>query len=78
MNSQDFNKMMSLIAKLRVAIDHAKKTDCTFNKCHTQSITFITELDGHMRKIEEGLTTARILKPGIDSDEPMEGPVTYF
>ena len=70
--------MMSLISKLRVAVDHAKKTDCTFNKCHRQSISFIGELDGHMRKIEEGLTTARILKPKTDSDEMIDGPTTYF
>lgn len=78
MNSHDFNKMMSLISKLRMAVDHAKKTDCTFNKCHSQSISFITELDGHMRKIEEGLTTARVLKPSLDTDDSVEGPTTYL
>ncbi len=78
MNSHDFNKMMSLISKLRVAINHAKKTDSTFNKCHSQSISFITELDGHMKKIEEGLTTAKVLKPEMDSDISLDGPTTYL
>ncbi len=65
MNSNDFNKLMSLLAKLNAATAHAKATDGCFKKYHNQSIEAIKDLPYHLKRLEQGLKTAKVLTPEI-------------
>ena len=62
MDSQDFNKLIGLLAKLDVATNRASETDGSFKKYHTQSIEMLKDMPVHLKRIEQGLRTARILK----------------
>ncbi len=62
MDSNDFNKLISLLSKLDNATDKAKKVDGSFRKYHTKSIEVLKDMPIHLKRIEQGLRTAQILK----------------
>jgi len=62
MDSNDFNKLIGLLAKLNAATTKAKREDGSFSKYHTNSIEVLSDLPIHLKRIEQGLKTARILK----------------
>ena len=61
MNQEDFVKLNGLLAKLDIAADKAVSTDGTFKKYHTSSIKVLKNLPEHLRSLEQGLTTARVI-----------------
>lgn len=67
MNSHDFNKLMSLLAKLNAATNRATKTDGCFRKYHNQSIEALKDLPYHLKRLEQGLKTAKVLTPEASS-----------
>lgn len=62
MDSNDFNKLIGLLAKLNAATSKAKREDGCFSKYHTSSIEVLSDLPNHLRRLEQGLRTARVLK----------------
>ncbi len=62
MDTNDFNKLIGLLAKLDVATSKASQTDGSFRKYHTQSIEMLKDMPVHLKRIEQGLKTAQILK----------------
>ncbi len=62
MNQEDFIKLHGLLAKLDVAAKKAATTDNTFRKYHNTSIEVLKQLPVHLRQIEQGLKTARIVQ----------------
>jgi hypothetical protein len=62
MDSNDFNKLISLLSKLDNATTVATMTDGSFKKYHTHSIEVLKDMPIHLKRIEQGLRTARILK----------------
>ena len=62
MGTQDFNKLISLLSKLNAATNKATVVDGSFKKYHTQSIDAIKDIPSHLKRIEQGLKTAKILK----------------
>lgn len=63
MNSHDFNKLIGLLSKLNTATEKATATDGCFRKYHNQSIEAIKDLPFHLKRLEQGLRTAKILTP---------------
>ena len=61
MNHDDFVKLNGLLSKLDVATHKAVNTDGTFKKYHTSSIEILKHLPEHLRSLEQGLTTAKII-----------------
>ncbi len=61
MNHEDFAKLKGLLAKLDVATDKAVATDGTFKKYHTNSVEILKQIPEHLRSLEQGLTTAKII-----------------
>ena len=61
MNHDDFNKLNGLLAKLDVATAKAATTDGTFKKYHISSIEILKQIPEHLRSLEQGLTTAKII-----------------
>lgn len=61
MNSQDFNRLQGLLAKLNAATNKAAKTDGSFKKYHTESMDLLQDLPNHLKNIEQGLKTARVI-----------------
>ena len=62
MNSSDFNKLMGLLSKFTAASEKASREDGTFKRFHESSITQLKELPQHLKRLEQGLRTAKILK----------------
>ncbi len=62
MDSKDFNKLIGLLSKLNAATTKAKREDGAFSKYHTSSIEILSDLPNHLKRLEQGLKTARILK----------------
>jgi len=62
MNQEDFIKLHGLLAKLDVAAKKAVSTDNTFKKYHTSSIEVLKQLPVHLRQIEQGLKTAKVVQ----------------
>ncbi len=62
MNTHDFNRLLGLLAKLDAATNKATELDGSFRKYHTNSIEIIKELPFHLKRIEQGLITAKIMK----------------
>ncbi len=62
METKDFNKLIGLLAKLDVATNKASRTDGSFRKYHNQSVEMLKDMPVHLKRIEQGLRTARILK----------------
>ncbi len=61
MDSKDFNKLIGLLSKLSNATSKASEIDGSFRKYHTQSIDAIKDLPSHLKRLEQGLKTAKIL-----------------
>ena len=61
MNQEDFIKLHGLLAKLDMATNKAVITDKTFKKYHTDSIRLLHDLPTHLRQIEQGLMTAKVI-----------------
>jgi len=61
MNQDDFIKLHGLLAKLDVAANKAATIDGTFKKYHTGSIEKLRDLPVHLRQLEQGLMTAKII-----------------
>lgn len=61
MNQEDFIKLHGLLAKLDVAAHEAATIDGTFKKYHTRSIEKLRDLPVHLRQIEQGLKTAKVV-----------------
>lgn len=61
MNQNDFIKLHGLLAKLDVAAHKAATIDGTFKKYHTGSIEKLRDLPVHLRQLEQGLMTAKVV-----------------
>lgn len=61
MNHEDFIKLNGLLSKLDLATEKAVATDGTFKKYHTSSIEILKQIPEHLRSLEQGLTTAKII-----------------
>lgn len=61
MNSRDFNKLIGLLSKLDNAANRAARTDGSFQKHHLSSIELLKSVPLHLRRIEQGLRTAKIV-----------------
>lgn len=62
MDSKDFNKLMGLLSKFTAATEKANREDGTFKKYHQASLSTLRELPQQLRRIEQGLRTAKIIK----------------
>ncbi len=62
MDSTDFNKLLGLLSKFTAATEKANRTDGTFKRYHQSSIVQLRELPEQLRRIEQGLRTAKIIK----------------
>ncbi len=62
MNSSDFNKLMGLLSKFTAATEKANREDGTFNRYHQGSVAQLRELPEQLKRIEQGLRTAKIIK----------------
>lgn len=62
MDSTDFIKLMGLLSKFTAATEKANRTDGTFKKYHHSSIIQLRELPQQLRRIEQGLRTAKVIK----------------
>ena len=62
MNTQDFTKLNGLLAKLSSATNKAAKTDGSFKKYHTGSIAALQSMQQHLKHLEQGLRTAKIVQ----------------
>ncbi len=67
MNSHDFNKLTSLIAKLNMATNRATEKDGSFRKYHTQSVEVLRDLPFHLKRLEQGLKTAKMITPEVSA-----------
>jgi hypothetical protein len=63
MSSTDFIKLIGLLSKLDSATKHALHNDGSFQKYHTNSIEALKDIPFHLKKIEQGLKTAKVLNP---------------
>ncbi len=61
MSSNDFNKLEGLIFKLHAATSKASNVDGSFRKYHTNSIEFMKDLPTHLKRLEQGLRTAKVI-----------------
>jgi hypothetical protein len=62
MNSIDFNRLSGLLSKLDSATSKAARTDGTFQKYHLGSMEVLRDLPLHLKKLEQGLRTAKIIE----------------
>ena len=62
MNNNDFNKLIGLLSKLNAATAKATREDGSFKKYHQVSIAQLADLPTHLKRIEQGLITAKIMK----------------
>ena len=63
MSTTDFKKLIGLLAKLDSATKRALIHDGSFQKYHTNSIDALKDIPFHLKKIEQGLRTAKMLNP---------------
>ncbi len=61
MSSTDFIKLIGLLSKLDSATTRALNTDGSFQKYHIKSIEALKDIPFHLKKIEQGLETAKLL-----------------
>ena len=61
MNSSDFNRLIGLLSKLNSATSKASRTDGSFQKYHTGAIEALRDLPSHIKRLEQGLRTAKII-----------------
>ena len=62
MDSTDFNKLMGLLAKFTAATEKANRTDGAFKKYHYSYIMQLREFPEQLRRIEQGLRTAKVIR----------------
>lgn len=62
MNSSDFNRLIGLLSKLDHATNIASRTDGSFQKYHTNSMEKLKELPQHIKRLEQGLRTAKVIE----------------
>ncbi len=63
MSSADFIKLIGLLSKLDSATSRALQNDGSFQKYHIRSIEALKDIPLHLKKIEQGLKTAKLLNP---------------
>ena len=61
MNQEDFIKLHDLLAKLDVTAHKAASMNGSFKKYHTGSIEKLRDLPVHLRQLEQGLKTAKMV-----------------
>ena len=61
MTGHDFNRLMGLLAKLNSATNLAVQRDGSFRKYHTSSLEVLNDLPTHLKRIEQGLRTAKVI-----------------
>ncbi len=61
MNSSDFNRLFGLLSKLDSAANRAAQIDGCFQKYHVNSIELLKDLPQHIKRLEQGLKTAKII-----------------
>lgn len=61
MTTQDFNRLNGLLAKLSVAANKTAKEDGSFRKYNSQSIEALNVFHAHLKQLENGLRTAKVL-----------------
>lgn len=61
MDTHDFNKLLSLLSKLENATKYAYETDDCFKRYHGQSLSVLKEIPVHLRRLEQGLKTAKVV-----------------
>ena len=61
MNSSDFNRLIGLLSKLNNATNKAAKVDGSFQKYHVNSIELLRDIPQHLKRLEQGLRTAKII-----------------
>jgi len=61
MNTQDFNKLVGLLSKLEHATKKATRIDGSFKKYHNNSMEALNSLPTHLKRLEQGLRTAKII-----------------
>lgn len=61
MNHDDFIKLNGLLAKLSAATSKAATIDNAFKKYHTSSMERLKDLPLHLRQLEQGLKTAKVI-----------------
>jgi len=57
-----FNKLIGLISKLTVATEKANREDNLFKRFHGDSVSQLQNFPDHLKRIEQGLRTAKIIK----------------
>ncbi len=68
MNSSDFNKLLGLLSKLNSTTQHAEHKDMCFGKYNKQSIHHMQESINHVKRLKQGLITAKVVH--ADQREP--------
>jgi len=61
MNSSDFNRLIGLLSKLNSATSKASRTDGAFQKYNNGAIEALRDLPSHIKRLEQGLRTAKII-----------------
>ncbi len=61
MDTNDFNKLISLLSKLENATNYAYETDDCFKRYHSQSVNALRDIPVHLKRIEQGLKTAKVV-----------------
>ncbi len=72
MNAQDFIRLNGLLAKLSTAAERTAREDGSFRKYNSQSIEALQSFQAHLRNLENGLRTAKVLqleKPEFVSEQ---------
>jgi len=62
MDATDFNKLKGLLSKLTAAAEKANREDNSFKRFHGDSVIQLRSLPDQLRRIEQGLRTAKIIK----------------
>ena len=66
MNAHEFNRLSGLVAKLKLTTTRAKQRDRSFSKHYVESLNYLSELNFHLGRIEQGLTTGKFMDPNHD------------
>ncbi len=69
MTTSDFNRLLSLTMKLNSTAGRARATDTSFNKYNKQSIDHMLETIEHIKRLKQGLTTAKYISPDQEIDQ---------
>jgi len=63
MNTQDIIRLKGLLSKLSAAAEKAAREDGSFRKYHSQSIDALNSMQDHLKHLEQGLLTAKMIQP---------------